>query len=203
MRTPRFTIAKLMGTVASAAILLAVFRLGSFAGLAALLPFGITAIVARLSGGPSAYRPALWVGAAGTLLLPFLAAIWINHQMWGYFVSRPAVDRRIVNAHQIETISRVESGSDSRGGRTVTSMPVGEVDSFIQVHPQEGDYHSSSQSGGARSRTTTIPITNSSSRRTPPVRPRSSSRLSASIMMLPVQRGWSGRFSCRRSRCSA
>jgi hypothetical protein len=141
MRTPRFTIAKLMGTVASSAILLAVFRLGSFAGLFALLPFGITAIIARLSGGPSAYRQALWVGAAGTLLLPFLAAIWINDQMWGYFVSRPAVDRRIVNAHQIETISRVETGSDSRGGRTFTSMPVGEVDSFIQVHPQEGDYY--------------------------------------------------------------
>jgi hypothetical protein len=65
MRTPRFTIAKLMGTVASAAILLAVFRLGSFAGLFVLLPFGITAIIARLSGGPSAYRQALWVGAAG------------------------------------------------------------------------------------------------------------------------------------------
>ena len=62
MRTPRFTIAKLMGTVASSAILLAVFRLGSFAGLVALLPFGITAIIARLSGGPSAYRQALWVG---------------------------------------------------------------------------------------------------------------------------------------------
>jgi hypothetical protein len=35
----------------------------------------------------------------------------------------------------------VETGSDSRGGRTFTSMPVGEVDSFIQVHPQEGDYY--------------------------------------------------------------
>ena len=31
--------------------------------------------------------------------------------------------------------------SDSRGGRTFTSMPIGAVDSFIQVHPQEGDYY--------------------------------------------------------------
>jgi hypothetical protein len=102
-----------MGTVASSAILLAVFRLGSLAGLFALLPFGITAIIARLSGGPSAYRQALWVGAAGTLLLPFLAAIWINHQMWGYFLSRPAVDRRIVNARQIETFAGVRGGEVS------------------------------------------------------------------------------------------
>jgi hypothetical protein len=141
MQTPRFTIAKLMGTVASAAILLAVFRLGSLAGLFALLPFGITAIIARLSGGPSAYRQALRVGAAGTLLLPFLAAIWINHQMWGYFLSRPAVDRRIVNAHQIETISRVETGSDSRGRRTFASGPIGDLDSLIQVNPREDDYY--------------------------------------------------------------
>src|SRR5262245_52759025 len=115
MRPPRFTIVKLMGTVALAAILLAVFRLGSFAGLVALLPFGITALIARLSAGPSAYRQALGVGAAGTLLLPFLAAIWINHQMWGYLVSRPSVDRRIVNTRQIQTITRVETASDSRG----------------------------------------------------------------------------------------
>ena len=114
MRTPRFTIAKLMGIVASSAILLAVFRLGSFAGLVALLPLAITAIVARLGGGPSGYRQALWVGAAGTLLLPFLAAIWLNYLMWGYFVTRPPVDRRIVNSRQIETIGRVEAGSDSR-----------------------------------------------------------------------------------------
>jgi hypothetical protein len=141
MRPPRFTIAKLMGTVASAAILLAVFRLGSFAGLVALVPLGITALIARLSAGPSASRQALWVGAAGTLLLPFLAAIWINQQLWGFFVSRPAVDRRIVNARQIETVTRVETGSDSPGGRMFTGLPVGEVGSFIQVHPQEGDYY--------------------------------------------------------------
>jgi hypothetical protein len=59
------------------------------------LRFGITAIIARLSGGPSAYRQFLWVGATGTLLLAFLAATWINHQMSGDFVSRPAVDWRI------------------------------------------------------------------------------------------------------------
>ena len=78
-------VAKLMVTVASAAILLAVFCLGSFVGLVALLPFGITALISRLGSSRSEQRRALWVGAAGTLLLPFLAAIWINHQTWGYF----------------------------------------------------------------------------------------------------------------------
>ena len=73
--------------------------------------------------------------------LPFLAAIWINHQMWGYYVARPALDRRIVEARQVETVTRVETISDPTGSRAFSGVPVGEVDSFIQVHPQEGDYY--------------------------------------------------------------
>ena len=141
MRRPRFTIARGMVYVAVAAALLGVFRLGSFAGLVALLPFGITAFVARWESSKSRYRPVLCAGVIGTLLLPFLVAVWINQQMWGYFVSRPAVDRRIVEARQIETLTRVDTRSDSRGGRTIWGLPIGEVDSYIQEHPQEGDYY--------------------------------------------------------------
>ena len=127
--------------VAVAAALLGVFRLGSFAGLIALLPFGITALGARWESSQSRYRPALCAGVIGTLLLPFLVAIWINREMWGYLVSRPAVDRRIVEARRIETLTRVETRTDSRGGRTIWGLPIGEVDTYIQEHPQEGDYY--------------------------------------------------------------
>jgi hypothetical protein len=140
MQRPRYTIGNLLLTVALVAILLAVFRAGSFMGLLALLPFGITALIARLGSSPSARRRALWAGAAGTLLLPFLAAIWLNHGMWGYYVSRPDVDRRIVEARQVETMTRVDIGLDSSGRLAFSGVPVEEVDSFIEVHPQEGDY---------------------------------------------------------------
>ncbi len=75
------------------------------------------------------------------MLLPFLAAIWINHQIWGYYVARPALDRRIVEAPQVETVTRVETISDPSGHRAFSGVPVEEVDSFIQVHPQEGGYY--------------------------------------------------------------
>ncbi len=130
-----------MVAVVLAAILLAVFRARSLMGLVTLLPFGITALIARSGSSPSVRRRALWVGAVGTLLLPFLAAIWINHEMWGYYVSRPAVDRRIVEARQIQTITRVETESDARGNRTFSGAPIREVESYIQVHPEEGDYY--------------------------------------------------------------
>jgi hypothetical protein len=140
MRPPRFTIAGLMFAVVMAAVLLAVLRASSIT-LVALIPFGITALVARLGSSPPAFRRALCAGAVGTLLLPSLAAIWINHEMWGYYVSRPAVDRRIVEARQIEAVSRVETKADARGKRTFSGAPFGKVDDYIQVHPQEDDHY--------------------------------------------------------------
>jgi hypothetical protein len=141
MRPPRFTIANLMATVSLAAILLAVFRFGSFRGLVALLPLGVTALISRLGSSQSERRYALGLGVAGTLLLPFLAAIWINHLMWGYYVTRPGLDRRIALARQIESVTRVETRSDLSGHREFFGVPVVDVDGFIQVHPQEGDYY--------------------------------------------------------------
>jgi hypothetical protein len=137
----RPTIAGGMMVVLVVAILLAVYRAGSFLGLAALLPFGITATIARRESGPSGYRRALAVGAAGTLLIPFLMAIWINGGLWGYYVSRPALDRRIVEASRIESVTRVATVPDSLGNRSFSGAPVRDVGPFIQVHPQAGDYY--------------------------------------------------------------
>ena len=83
------------------------------------------------------HRQALWVGAVGTLLLPFLAAICVNHEVWGYYLSRPALDRRIVEARQIETITFLETESDSRGSYTFSGEPVAELDSFNQGIPKK------------------------------------------------------------------
>ena len=77
----------------------------------------------------------------GTLLLPFLVSILINHQMWGYFVSRPSVDPRIVQARRIESVTEVETRSDSSGNVTIWGLPIKDVDSYIPVNSQEGDYY--------------------------------------------------------------
>ena len=129
-----------MVAVVLAAILLAVFRV-SPGSLVALVPFGITALIARSRSSPSARRKALCVGAIGTLLLPFFAAICFNHSMWGYYVNRPGVDRRIVEARQVETITRVMTEFDARGSRTFAGTPFGELGDYTQVHSQEGDYY--------------------------------------------------------------
>lgn len=137
----RPTIASRMMVVLVVAILLAVFRAGSYMGLAGLVPFGITAVLARPASDLPEYRRALAVGAAGTLLLPFLIAIWINEGLWGYYVSRPALDRRIVEAGRIESVTLVATVPDSLGNPTFSGAPVADVGPFIQVHPQEGDYY--------------------------------------------------------------
>lgn len=76
------------------ALVLAVFRLGSWAGLGAIVPFGFTAMLARIGSGPGRadYRPTLLIAAAGTLVIPFLVAIAINRATWGYFLERPGLD---------------------------------------------------------------------------------------------------------------
>ena len=132
MRPPRFTIARLMVVVASAAIVMAVFRVWRDLIRVELLPFGITALMAGMGWNPSARRQALCVGAVGTLVLPFLAAAWSNHDQWGYYWSRPAVDRRIVQARQIETITSVRTGSDARGSDAFSGVPM-PVDGYVDV----------------------------------------------------------------------
>ena len=130
-----------MATVSLAAILLAVFRFGPFGGLVALLPLGVTAITSRLGSSQSERRCTLGLGVAGTLVLPFLTAIWINYQMWGYTVTRPGLDRRIALARQIESVTCVETRSDLSGHREFFGVPVGDVDGYIQIDPYEGDYY--------------------------------------------------------------
>jgi hypothetical protein len=140
MQPLRFTIAKLMSAVVVAALLLAVFCFGSYFGLVALVPLGITSLVARLGSSRAVRWLAFSLGATGTLVLPFLAAIWANNEEWGYYVARPVVDWRIVDVRQVETVTRVETSSDPRGNSIFSGVPVEEVDRFIQDGP-EGDYY--------------------------------------------------------------
>jgi hypothetical protein len=78
MQSHRFTIANLMFAVVFVAILLTVFRAFSLMGVIVLIPFAIAAFIAPLGSSPLVRRRLLWVGVAGTLLLPFLFAILIN-----------------------------------------------------------------------------------------------------------------------------
>ena len=141
MRPPRFTIAGLMLAVMAAAVLVAVFRAYSLWGIFALLPFTITALIARFGSSGHARRQALAVGAIGTLSFPFLSAIVVNRQLWGYFVSRPSLDQRIVQAVQIESITELETKFNQNGDVKVWGLPTRSLESYIAVHPQEGDYY--------------------------------------------------------------
>ena len=105
----------------------------------ALLPLGATALISRRGSSQSVRRRALLVGVTGSLVLLFLAAIGLSHVVWGYFLSRPAVDRRIVEASKIQTVTSVESRSDPTGGRTFAGGSVSNADALICLNPQEGD----------------------------------------------------------------
>ncbi len=126
------------------ALVLAVFRLGSWAGLGTLVPFGFTAILARIRSGPGRpdYRPTLLIAVAGTLLIPFLVAIAINYAIWGYFLDRPRLDHRIAEAVRVETITHVETLSARDGKLTFLGTPVEDIESYLgRPHRPDGDYY--------------------------------------------------------------
>ena len=140
MRLPRFTIAGLMASIGLVGILLALYRFYPTA-VFTLAPFGITTLISRFGSSSSVRRLALGIGVTGTLLLPLLVSFWINHEIWGYYVKRPAVDRQIINSRQIETVTQVESQPDSRGRTTFSGAAIGDVGDYTQMSPQEGDYY--------------------------------------------------------------
>jgi hypothetical protein len=140
MKPPRFTIARLMLAIIATAILLAIFRAFGFNGLLALTPFGISALLALFPSSASTRRTALAVGALGALLLPLLAAIWLNYTLWGFFIKRPALDRRIVDAKRIVSLTFINTWSNAGGRASLSGKPVYSADHYIQEHPEEGDY---------------------------------------------------------------
>ena len=140
MRPPRFMIARLMVAVALVAIVLAVFRACAQPPAAGARdvrdcgldgPIGINSV--------RAWR-VLLVAPVGTLLLPFLAAIWFNHERWGYYFSRPPLDQRIVEARQIETITAVRPETDAQGDYLISGTASPVVDGHIEVPARGGDY---------------------------------------------------------------
>jgi hypothetical protein len=141
MRVPRFRIQKAMIAIVVVAAVLAVFRSFSYGGLVCLTPFCGTWLTSRFGKTPSERRIALVAGAIGTLLLPALAAFGLNYIIWGYFVRRPAVDRRIVEAQSIRSITRVETYIAPNGKMSFSGAPLGTVDEDIRESPYDGDYY--------------------------------------------------------------
>ena len=120
----RFTIARLMIAVVAVAVGLSVYRAFWFWGFVALTPFGIAALDSPPARNRSVRGWVLVVGVLGTLVMPFLVAIAINHDLWGYYISRPPVDRRIIEARSIESITYVETAAGADGGLTFFGTPV-------------------------------------------------------------------------------
>jgi hypothetical protein len=60
--------------------------------------------------------------------------------MWRYYLARPAVDWRIVEARQVETVTHVETKRDLSDNIAFSGVPVADVGPLIQDGP-EGDYY--------------------------------------------------------------
>jgi hypothetical protein len=131
-----------MAIVLLAAVVLAEWRALGVAGLIASAPFLLAVFVARVgSSSPRALRWTLASAFGGSLLLPFLAAITVNHAIWGYFVARPSVDSRIVRAQKVEAISHVDMQPAGQEPPGFVGTAVGTVDDHIRSDDSEGDYY--------------------------------------------------------------
>jgi hypothetical protein len=113
-----------MVVVIVAAVIVTLYRAGSFWGLAILVPFGMTAAFSLLERGPWRRRRTLGAAVVGTLIVPFLLAIGGNWIAWGYPLSRPGVDRRIVEALRVETVTAVKAEPDAGGRMTFAGGPM-------------------------------------------------------------------------------
>jgi hypothetical protein len=138
----RVSLRELLGFVALASLVIAPCRSLGVVGLAASAPFLVTGLVARV--GSSSRRCRRWLlgtAVVGTLILPFLAAITVNHAIWGYFVARPSVDSRIVGAQKVEAMSFAQMRPAGQEPPGFVGTAVGSVDDHIRSDDLEGDYY--------------------------------------------------------------
>ena len=139
MRLPRLTLRTcILGIAAMAAVVAPVFDRGLI-GLApaTLLVILTTDAMRRREGWRS--RLATFGAISGGLLVPFVISILVSKVLWGYYLSPPAPDRRIIEAKLVRTAAYARTQTYRNGDVAVTFAPLGppakaiasaEVDTF-------------------------------------------------------------------------
>ncbi len=106
------------------------------------LTYGVAvAIGNRVAGKRRRRYPAriLLVVIGGTLALAFLAAIVISKGLWGYYLYRPLLDRRIAWARKVVSVTMVET-APGRDGRTLIPDTSFSIDQRI-AYGRQDDYY--------------------------------------------------------------
>jgi hypothetical protein len=144
MTLPRLTIRRMMGLVALSALVFLVVRQGACSAplaFAALLAIGVIQLVPRFH--QTRPNPACWIGVfALGVAAPLFAAALINKEYWGYYLERPAVDRRILDVVEVESVSWVHTLPLGSGGsqfvpesasKIIQEIASGQVDPYYSL----------------------------------------------------------------------
>jgi hypothetical protein len=129
MDRPRLTIAGLMAVVLFVAAVFAAIRTSpSF-----LAP--VIAIAAEwvlfARGGLRARAGLMLVLVVGTVIVPLVPAALISKGLWGYYFERPGLDRRIVEAIEVDFAVPVVLKLDDRGSLVFVTSKTGTMTEYI------------------------------------------------------------------------
>jgi hypothetical protein len=127
MRLPRLTLRRCMSVIAVLAVLLGLGINRGMIGLipAALLMTMVVSSMPRRDGRPPKLATFGLICAA--LLVPFLLSILLSNAMWGYYLSPPPPDRRILEARLVRTVSYLRTQASRNGDVAVLFGPYASV----------------------------------------------------------------------------
>jgi hypothetical protein len=106
------------------------------------LTYGLATGVAHLTlrGGRRRHPWRILLGSiGGTLLLAFLAAAVVSKGLWGYYLSRPPLDRRIAEAPKVVSVTSVGTMTDG-AERTLAPNPDYSIDRLIEYGRNDAYY---------------------------------------------------------------
>jgi hypothetical protein len=127
MRLPRLTLRRCMYVVAVLAVAFGVWINPRMIGLipAALLVILVVSSMPRGDG----QRPKLVTFSliCVALVVPFLSSVFLSKAMWGYYLSPPPPDRRILEARLVRTVSYLRTQANRNGDVAVIFGPYASV----------------------------------------------------------------------------
>jgi hypothetical protein len=131
MRLPRLT---LRWCISVAAILAVLLGLGIDRRMIGLIPAALLVIVVVLSMPHRDGRPPMFATfglICGVLIVPFLLSALLSKAMWGYYLSPPPLDRRIVEARLVRSVSFARTQAYTSGDVELVFSPFGSVTKAI------------------------------------------------------------------------
>ena len=127
MRLPRLTLLRCMSLLAVPAVVLGLWF---DRGMIGILPASLLVILVVSSmprrDGRLPILATLGVVAAG-LIVPFLLSVLLSLAVWGYGLRPPSVDRRILDARLVRSVSFARTQAYSNGDTALIFDPLGSV----------------------------------------------------------------------------